>query len=88
MSKHVEGPDFDRMAESRQILEEARQDREARKLLLEALIAIRDHWACQYDHPKKQGPMYSGSYGIGVTDGHRCAAEIARAALVKAEGRS
>lgn len=56
--------------------------------LLAALVAIRDHWACQYDHPKKQGPMYSGPYGIGVTDGHRCAAEIARAAITKAESGS
>lgn len=46
-----------------------------------ALIEIRDHWANQYDHPRKQGPMYAGSYGIGVTDGHRAAAIIARKAL-------
>lgn len=46
-----------------------------------ALVAIRDHWACQYDHPRKLSEMYSGPYGIGVTDGHRCAADIARKAL-------
>lgn len=46
-----------------------------------ALEEIRDHWACQYNHPRKQGPMYAGPYGIGVTDGHRAAAAIARKAL-------
>ena len=46
-----------------------------------ALIEIRDHWACQYDHPKKSGEMYAGPYGIGITDGHRWAANIARKAL-------
>jgi hypothetical protein len=46
-----------------------------------ALESIRDHWACQYDHPLKQGDMYRGSYGIGVTDGHRLCADIARRAL-------
>ena len=42
-----------------------------------ALREIRDHWANQYDHPRKQSPMYEGPYGIGVTDGHRAAAIIA-----------
>ena len=46
-----------------------------------ALAKIRDHWANQYDHPKKQSPMYEGMYGIGVTDGHRACAAIARRAL-------
>jgi hypothetical protein len=46
-----------------------------------ALTEIRDHWANQYDHPRKQTPMYDGMYGIGVTDGHRAAADIARRAL-------
>ena len=50
--------------------------------LRRALAEIRDHWACQYDHPRKlQNAMYSGPYGIGVTDGHRCCADIARKAL-------
>jgi hypothetical protein len=47
-----------------------------------ALIEIRDHWANQYDHPRKEGNrMYDGPYGVGVTDGHRAASAIARAAL-------
>lgn len=48
-----------------------------------ALKEITEHWACQYDHPNKQGPMYAGSYGIGVTDGHRACAIIAEKALVQ-----
>jgi len=47
----------------------------------QALEEIRDHWANQYDHPRKQTPMYQGSYGIGVTDGHRACAIIAKKAL-------
>lgn len=50
-----------------------------------ALVEIRDHWALQYDHPRKQSEMYQGSYGIGVTDGHRACAIIARKALGEAE---
>ena len=46
-----------------------------------ALAEIRDHWANQYDHPRKQSEMYAGSYGIGVTDGHRACAIIARRVL-------
>ena len=46
-----------------------------------ALREIRDHWANQYDHPNKEHEMYRGPYGIGVTDGHRACANIARAAL-------
>ena len=49
--------------------------------LRNALAEIRDHWACQYDHPRKRGDMYSGPYGIGVTDGHRAAASIAQTAI-------
>ncbi len=50
--------------------------------LREALIEIRDHWCCQYDHPKKLAiAKYAGPYGIGVTDGHRLCAFIARKAL-------
>lgn len=51
--------------------------------LTTALEEIRDHWANQYDHPRKQGPMYAGSYGIGVTDGHRACAIIATKALAQ-----
>jgi len=40
MSKHVEGPDFDRMAESRQIIKEAREDRAEIKRMREALERI------------------------------------------------
>jgi len=46
-----------------------------------ALEAIANHWANQYDHPNKSGPMYEGPYGIGVTDGHRACTTIARKAL-------
>lgn len=46
-----------------------------------ALEEIRDHWANQYDHPRKDNEMYRGSYGIGVTDGHRACAIIARRGL-------
>jgi hypothetical protein len=50
-----------------------------------ALEEIRDHWANQYDHPRKQSEMYRGSYGIGVTDGHRACAIIATKALAQQE---
>ena len=50
-----------------------------------ALISIRDHWACQYDHPAKLTPMYEGPYGVGVTDGHRAAARIAVSVLNNVE---
>lgn len=56
--------------------------------LEEALREIRDHWACQYDHPRKQGDAFKGPYGTGVTDGHRAAANIARRALgAEGEGK-
>lgn len=58
------------------------------QILIDALQEIKTHWACQYDHPKKLSPMYSGPYGIGVTDGHRCAANIAEAALNAFEAAS
>jgi hypothetical protein len=51
--------------------------------LVKALEEIRDHWANQYDHPRKENEMYRGSYGIGITDGHRACAIIAREALAK-----
>jgi hypothetical protein len=47
----------------------------------DALLEISTHWACQYDHPRKENEMYRGPYGIGVTDGHRACAAIANAAL-------
>lgn len=50
-------------------------------ILRKALEEIRDHWANQYDHPRKENEMYRGSYGIGVTDGHRACAIIAEKAL-------
>lgn len=46
-----------------------------------ALEEIRTHWANQYDHPRKENEMYRGSYGIGVTDGHRACTIIAERAL-------
>lgn len=47
----------------------------------QALEEIRDHWANQYDHPRKESEMYRGPYGIGVTDGHRACTIIAERAL-------
>jgi Lar family restriction alleviation protein len=58
-----------------------------REAPVEALEKIENHWACQYDHPRKQGEMYAGPYGIGITDGHRAAALIATAALSLAKGK-
>jgi hypothetical protein len=46
-----------------------------------ALMDIRDHWATDYSHPKANTEMYRGPYGIGIVDGHRACANIARAAL-------
>ena len=43
--------------------------------LREALEVIRDSRFCNYENSG------AGSYGIGVTDGHRFCANIARAAL-------
>lgn len=51
------------------------------KRLRTALEEIRDHWANQYDHPRKDAEMYRGPYGIGITDGHRACAIIAEKAL-------
>lgn len=56
--------------------------------LTKALEDIRDHWANQYDHPRKENEMYRGSYGIGVTDGHRACTIIAERGLaMPLEGR-
>jgi hypothetical protein len=52
-------------------------------LAMEALLDIKNHWANEYDHPRKQTEMYRGSYGIGVTDGHRACTIIAERALEK-----
>jgi hypothetical protein len=61
-----------------QTAELSRQNAELRA----ALVEIRDHWANQYDHPRKlANRIYDGPYGVGVTDGHRAAAQIARKAL-------
>jgi hypothetical protein len=46
-----------------------------------ALEEVSQHWAIQYDHPRKENEMYHGSYGIGVTDGHRACKVITDAAL-------
>ena len=43
----------------------------------EALRKIAYHPHCEYDHPSNG----TGQYAIGVADGHRCAADIAREAL-------
>ena len=48
------------------------------KVLVDALTKIRDTHQAYYDPANGEG-----QYGIGVTDGHRCAAQIARAALAK-----
>lgn len=58
-------------------------DETAREIgrLREALVEIRDHWATDYDHPKANSEMYRGPYGIGIVDGHRACAAVARAAL-------
>jgi len=57
-----------------------KQRREIERLRA-ALVEIRDHWANQYDHPRKESEMYRGPYGIGVTDGHRACTIIAERAL-------
>lgn len=59
-------------------------DREVIVGLREALTAVRDHPHCSYDHPSNQGGSHG--YSTGVVDGHRCAANVARAALAKVEG--
>lgn len=46
-----------------------------------ALERIRDHPCTAYDHPLCNNEMYRGPYGIGIVDGHRAAAAIARDAL-------
>lgn len=54
------------------------------EIAVQALTKIAEHRHCSYDHPSN-GP---GLYGVGCADGHRCAAQIARAALHKInEGR-
>jgi hypothetical protein len=46
-----------------------------------ALVTIRDDPHQQYDHPE----VGTGPYGMGVADGHRCAARKARAVLPAGE---
>lgn len=59
--------------------------RERVTVLEAALEAIANHWACDYDHKHANTEAYRGSYGIGIVDGHRAAATIARAALAKSQ---
>jgi len=47
--------------------------------LREALERIAHHAHCSYEGSG------AGDYGVGVTDGHRCAAMVARAALTQKE---
>lgn len=54
--------------------------------LCHALERIRDHQCTAYDHPLCNNEMYRGSYGIGIVDGHRAAAAIAREALASTGG--
>lgn len=68
-------PDDDMAVLARQL----NRAHEAAETMRAALLEIRNHWANQYDHPRNE--MYAGSYGIGVTDGHRACAIIARRAL-------
>jgi hypothetical protein len=50
--------------------------------LREVLEKIRDHRHCSYDRPDPvEAARNRREYDIGVTDGHRCAATIARVAL-------
>lgn len=46
-----------------------------------ALTEIAESRFCNYDATKSD--IYEGGYGIGVTDGHRYCANIAKAALAK-----
>jgi len=49
-----------------------------------ALDRIANHPHCSYPVDSRGMPHTDRQYEIGVADGHRCAAEIARAALAKA----
>jgi hypothetical protein len=49
------------------------------EIAVEALRGIKNSPHCNYDN-RQTG---SGQYGIGVVDGHRCAASLARKALEK-----
>lgn len=54
--------------------------------LVEALRSIAQHPHCDYGYPSSQsGDM---QYAIGVADGHRCAANVARATLSTIDPRS
>lgn len=62
-------------------LQEFQAVQEACERFRAALQEISTHWANQYDHPRKENEMYRGSYGIGITDGHRACKIIADKAL-------
>lgn len=53
-----------------------------------ALTKIATHWAINYGHKYSNNPMYRGPYGIGVTDGHRACALMARMGLGLSEGEA
>lgn len=57
--------------------------RDAYDVAVRALREIATHWALDYDHKYANTEQYRGSYGVGVTDGHRLAAAIARRGLGK-----
>lgn len=61
----------------RQLLERVRE-------LEAALTEIATSRFCDYEMTKSD--IYEGGYGIGVTDGHRYCANIAKAALAKHGG--
>lgn len=54
---------------------------EREKSLRDALETIANHPHNSYDHPSNECSTGS-NYGIGCADGHRCAAQIARDALL------
>lgn len=73
------GHDFD--AVERKTIDQAASVLARSRRMEEALREIADHWACAYDHKYANTEAYRGSYGIGIVDGHRAAALIAKAAL-------
>ena len=60
------------------------EERQSRQALVAALRAITEHPHQSYDHPTNGG---NGMYGTGCADGHRCAANVARAVLAQEESR-
>jgi len=57
--------------------------RETHAALVAALKEIAEHPHNSYDHPSNTG--HARDYGIGCADGHRCAAQVARTVLARAE---